>query len=159
MPLTGLRLQNWLKTTSCCKQILDFSHVCNAFADFLTVPWHCNRYTSDNEAEKVPLLSGKLLALCDYMHIRALFSDKAQMDKVLVNICPSLFMFLKRLFLQVLPAHELHTILQKRIQWHNANISTFVKMWLDGGSPSGLPGYHSAGIGRGILRLPSRSMY
>ena len=25
------------KKTSCCKQILDFSHVCNAFADFLTV--------------------------------------------------------------------------------------------------------------------------
>jgi len=64
----------------------------------LTLPWHCNRYTSDNEAENVPLLSGKLLALCDYMHIRALFSDKAQMDKVLVNICPSLIMFLKRLF-------------------------------------------------------------
>ena len=136
MPLTGLRLQNWLKKTSCCKQILDFSHVCNAFADFLTVPWHCNRYTSDNEAEKVPLLSGKLLALCDYMHIRALFSDKAQMD--IVNICPSLFMFLKRLLLQVLPAHELHTILQKRIQWHNANISTFVKMWQDCVDPAGM---------------------
>ncbi len=30
---------------------------------------------------------------------------------------------------------------------------------LNGGSPSGLPGYHSAGIGCCILRLPSRSMY
>ena len=60
------------------------------------------------------------------------------MDKVLVNICSSLFMFLKRLFLQVLPAHELHTILQKRIQWHNANISTFVKMWQDCVDPAGM---------------------
>ena len=136
MPLIGLQLQNWLKKTSCCKQILDFSHVCQHLLTFLL--WHCNRYTSDNEAENVPLLSGKLLALCDYMHIRALFSDKAQMDKVLVNICPSLFMFLKRLFLQVLPAHELHTILQKRIQWHNANISTFVKMWQDCVDPAGM---------------------
>ena len=157
MPLTGLRLQNWLKKTSCCKQFLVFSHVCQHLLTFFL--WHCNRYTSDNEAENVPLLSGKLLALCDYMHSCALFSDKAQMDKVLVNTYPSMFMFLKHLFLQVLPAHDHHTILQKRIQWHKANISTFVKMWLDGGSHSGLPGYHSAGIGRGILRLPSRSMY
>jgi hypothetical protein len=53
------------------------------------------------------------------------------MDKVLVtgNICPTLFMFLKRLFLQVLP---------KRIQWHNANISTFVKMWQDCVDPAGM---------------------
>ena len=95
---------------------------------------------SDNEAENVPLLSGKLLALCDYMHIRALFSDKAQLeiDTVLVNICPSLFMFLKRLFLQVLPAHELESLLQRRKEWHDANISKFVEAWKDYVDPAGV---------------------
>jgi len=40
------------------------------------------RYNPDMDFEESPLLGGKLLALCDYMHIRALFPDKAQLDKV-----------------------------------------------------------------------------
>ena len=40
------------------------------------------RYTDDMDFHEGPLLGGKLLALCDYMHIRALFPDKAQLDKV-----------------------------------------------------------------------------
>ena len=41
------------------------------------------RFKNESEKADEPLLCGNLLALCDYMHMRALFTDKAQMDKVL----------------------------------------------------------------------------
>ena len=52
------------------------------------MPWltHCHprlfRYKDETVSENKPILGGKLLALCDYMHIRALFGDRSQMDKV-----------------------------------------------------------------------------
>ena len=70
------------------------------------------------------------------MHIRALFSDKAQMDKVLVNVWPFLY-FWDVFPLQVLPTHKLHAILQKRMEWHDANIAIFVQMWKDCVDPAG----------------------
>jgi len=40
--------------------------------------------------------------------------------------------------LQVLPAHELHVILQKLMKWHDANdIGIFVQMWKDCVDPAG----------------------
>ena len=40
------------------------------------------RYSDDVNSDESPMLGGKLLALCDYMHLRAVFPDKANMDKV-----------------------------------------------------------------------------
>jgi len=37
----------------------------------------------------------------------------------------------------VLPAHELHAILQKRMEWHDANITIFVQMWKNCVDPAG----------------------
>ena len=48
------------------------------------------------------------------------------------------FVFLRYVsFAGVVPAHELHAILQKRMEWHDANIAIFVQMWKDCVDPAG----------------------
>ena len=82
VPVTGLQSMKWLQHHSLCTQHLENWGV---FLPWLTCLYlSLPRYKSDEEEpENKPLICGKLLALCDYMHMRALFTDKAQMDKVL----------------------------------------------------------------------------
>ena len=37
-----------------------------------------------------------------------------------------------------MPAHELEPLLQRRAEWHNANISKFVEAWKDYVDPGGV---------------------
>ena len=46
--------------------------------------------------------------------------------------------------LQVLPASELETLLHRRMDWHDANISKFVEAWKDYVDPAGMAGVAGA---------------
>ena len=47
---------------------------------------------------------------------------------------------------QVVPSSELQSLLAKRVQWHNANISNFIETWkeyvdpIQGGGPAAAAG-------------------
>lgn len=80
---------------------------------------------SENEFKPEPLLGPKMLALFDYLHVRALFTTKDAMHKVVKST-------------------ELNDALQKRIQVHAAS-----RAELQEGLKAAMSGYGGVGHGGG----------